>query len=125
MSAFKFSEEQLRNMLWKDISAFDPDKYIIATYLGAIGPYPPKRVAEEIAIENSTGTWTLVRYEAPEVRDKYGAKIVGLINAKENIYIIQLGINGGNYDPETGGLANLLSDIAGNAYDLIYVNKQA
>jgi ribulose-bisphosphate carboxylase large chain len=123
MSAVKFSEEQLRNILWKDISALDPDKYIIATYLVEIGPYPPKRVAEEMAIENSTGTWTLVKYETLEVRDKYGAKIVSLINAKENIYVIQLGINGENYDPETGGLANLLADIAGNAYDLIYVNK--
>lgn len=123
MSEPKFSEEQLRNVLWSDISSLDPDKYIIATYLAEIGPYQPKRVAEEMAIENSTGTWTLVKYETLEVRDKFGAKIAGLINAKENMYVVQLGINGENYDPETGGLANLLADIAGNAYDLIYVNK--
>ncbi|MEM2569705.1 MAG: RuBisCO large subunit C-terminal-like domain-containing protein [Candidatus Bathyarchaeia archaeon] len=123
MSGLRLSEEHLRNVLWKDIGSLDPDKYIIATYLAEIGPYPPKRVVEEMAIENSTGTWTLVKYETLDIRDKYGAKIVSVINAKNNMYVVQLGINGENYDPETGGLANLLSDIAGNAYDLIYINR--
>lgn len=113
----------MREILWEDIAALDPDKYIIATFLAEIGPYPPKRVAEELAIENSTGTWTLVRYETPEVRKNYGAKIVEVVNAKENVYVVQLAINGENYDPETGGLANLLADIAGNAYDLMFVNS--
>ncbi len=102
------------------MGALDPDKYIIATFLAEIGPYPPKRVAEELAVEESTGTWTPVSYETPQVRKEYGAKIVELINAKENMYVIQLAINGENYDPETGGLANLLADIAGNAFDLLF-----
>jgi ribulose-bisphosphate carboxylase large chain len=117
------SESHLRELLWGNIGALDPDKYIIATFLAEIGPYPPKRVAEELAVEDSTGTWTPVWYETPQVRKEYGAKIVGLVNAKENMYVIQLAVNGDNYDPETGGLANLLADIAGNAYDLLYVDK--
>ena len=123
MSSEKMPEERFRELLWSDLGALDPDKYIIATYLAVIGPYSPKRVAEEAAIENSTGTWTPVRYETMEIREKYSAKIVGLVNARENAYVIQLAINGENYDPETGGLANLLADIAGNAYDLMYIER--
>jgi ribulose-bisphosphate carboxylase large chain len=112
-----------RRLLWEDIGALDPDKYIIETFLAEIGPYPPKQAAEELAVENSTGTWTPVLYETPQVRKEYGAKIVQLINAKENMYIIQLAINSENYDPETGGLVNLLSDIAGNAFDMLFFDK--
>ena len=101
MSSEKIPEEKFRELLWSDLGALDPDKYIIATYLAVIGPYPPKRVAEEAAIENSTGTWTPVRYETMEIREKYSAKIVGLVNARENAYVIQLAINGENYNPET------------------------
>ena len=53
------SERRLRELLWDDIGALDPDKYIIATFLAEIGPYPPKRVAEELAVEDSAGTWTV------------------------------------------------------------------
>ncbi|MEM2914309.1 MAG: RuBisCO large subunit C-terminal-like domain-containing protein, partial [Candidatus Bathyarchaeia archaeon] len=46
------------------------------------------------------------------------AKIVNINPTSENSGIIQLAVNAENYDPEFGGLENLLSDIAGNIYDM-------
>jgi hypothetical protein len=77
-------EGHLRELLWEDIGALYPDKYVITTFLAGIGRYPPKRMAEELAVEDSSGTWTPVWYETPKVRKEYGAKIVGLINARDN-----------------------------------------
>lgn len=52
----------------------DPDRHIMALYY-VEGPASMTKMAEESAIENSTGTWTLVGYETVQVRKEYGAKI--------------------------------------------------
>lgn len=113
---------QLRKILYATIESIDPEKYIIATYY-IDGDAPLSKIAEEVAIENSTGTWTLVGRETLKIRDRYGAKILNLIPASENSGILQLAVNAENYDPEFGGLENLLSDIAGNVYDMKILNN--
>lgn len=110
-------EVQIRKVLYASVESIDSEKYIIATYY-LDGSAPLSKMAEEAAIENSTGTWTLVGRETLELRDRYGAKIVNLIPTSENSCILQLAVNAENYDPEVGGLENLLSDIAGNIYDM-------
>jgi ribulose-bisphosphate carboxylase large chain len=104
------------------MESIDPESYIIATYY-VDGSAPLSKMAEEAAIENSTGTWTLVGRETIELRDAYGAKIVNIIPTSENSGIIQLAVNAENYDPELGGLENLLSDVAGNIYDMRILNN--
>ncbi len=78
------SRGHLRELLWEDRGALYPDKYVIAIFFAGIGRYPPKRVAEELAVEDSSGICTPVLYETPKVRREYGAKIVGLINARDH-----------------------------------------
>jgi len=57
----------------------DPEQYIIGTYyVGLPVGIPVKDVAEAAALEQSTGTWTLVPGETPEMRKKYVAKVTGI-----------------------------------------------
>jgi len=109
--------------LWSSLEALDPDQYIVATYIAVLSPgVDPDEVLAHIAIENSTGTWTPVKYETVELREKYGAKIARVVTFKigdRTMIVITLGIYAENYNPEDAGLANLLADIAGNAYDLL------
>ncbi|MEM4489439.1 MAG: RuBisCO large subunit C-terminal-like domain-containing protein [Desulfurococcaceae archaeon] len=111
------------HVLWSSLDALDPDQYIIATYLAVLAPgVDPDEALIHVAIENSTGTWTPVKYETVELRDKYGAKIARVVTFKtgdRNVVIFTLGIYAENYNPEDSGLATLLADIAGNAYDLL------
>lgn len=122
MSMDHLLDMQLRKILYTTMESVDPEKYIIATYY-IEGNAPLSKMAEEVAIENSTGTWTLVGRETLEVRDRYGARIVNIMSASENSGILQLAVNTENYDPEFGGLENLLSDIAGNVYDMKILNN--
>jgi ribulose-bisphosphate carboxylase large chain len=115
------SEEILRELMYSNPEAIDPEEHIIAIY-SIEGTRPLQRIAEEIAIECSTGTWTPVGYETLEVRGKYGAKILRIMGS-EGSGFIEIAYNASNYDPETGGIANLLSDIAGNLFDMNIVDR--
>lgn len=57
----------------------DYDEYIIATYLVQ---YPShinmREMGQALAVEQSTGTWTPVPGETPEVRCRHVAKLIGL-----------------------------------------------
>ena len=80
------------------------------------------KMAEESAIENSTGTWTLVGYETLELRKKYGAKIFRVTGSGGSGFI-NLAFEASNYDPELGGINCLLSDIAGNIFDMAILDN--
>ncbi len=94
----------------------DPDRHIMALYY-VEGPASMTKMAEESAIENSTGTWTLVGYETVQVRKEYGAKIFRVVGSEGKGYV-HLAFEASNYDPEIGGINCLLSDIAGNIFDM-------
>lgn len=115
------SDAILRELMYSSLEAVDPEEHIIATYF-VEGSKPLEKIAEEIAIECSTGTWTPVGYETLEVRGRYGAKILRIMGTGGSGFI-EIAYNASNYDPEIGGIANLLSDIAGNLFDMNIVDK--
>ncbi len=103
--------------------AIPADGYIIATYFAQ---YPKKldmqMLAPAIAIEQSTGTWTPVPGETPEVRRRHVAKVIGIYEVpdhewmipaevEERSYIIQVAFPVENIGPQ---LPMLLTAIIGN-----------
>lgn len=99
----------------------DFDKYIIASFYYEVKEGASIQVeAEHIAAEQSTGTWTPVKYETAEVRRKYGGKVLRVfqLSGNPNSAIADIAFPAENYDPVVGGLPNLLSCIAGNIYGM-------
>ncbi len=103
--------------------AIPADGYIIATYFAQ---YPKKldmqMLAPAIAVEQSTGTWTPVPGETPEVRRRHVAKVIGIYEVpdhewmipaevEERSYIIQVAFPVENIGPQ---LPMLLTAIIGN-----------
>ena len=93
----------------------DPDNYIIATYY-VESTYPTIKAGEQIAIEESIGTWTEVTTETEWIRKKLAAKVFQYENKNEGIVKIAFPLE--LFDPETGGIPNLLSTVAGNLFGL-------
>ncbi|MEM3466929.1 MAG: hypothetical protein QW566_10705, partial [Candidatus Jordarchaeales archaeon] len=55
---------------------FDPDEYVVATYYVSLpAGLDANAVAQAAAIEQSTGTWTPVPKETPEVKRKHAARV--------------------------------------------------
>ena len=55
----------------------DFDKYIVASYIGKIDAnISVDVIGPAVAIEQTTGTWTPVPYETPEVRRKHVGKVI-------------------------------------------------
>lgn len=74
------------------------DEYIIATYLIQ---YPSRinmtEMAQALAVEQSTGTWTPVPGETPEVRRQYVAKVVGLYEVPDYSWTVPAGLEERRY----------------------------
>ncbi len=69
--------------------AIDEDKYVICTYYVGLPPFMDAReLAHAAAVEQSTGTWTLVPGETPEVRRRHVAKVVGVYEVPQYEYSI-------------------------------------
>ena len=109
-------DQTLRDVMYISPESVDRDRHITALYY-VEGSASMTKMAEESAIENSTGTWTLVGYETLQVRREYGAKIFRVSGTGGSGYI-ELAFEASNYDPEFGGINCLLSDIAGNIFDM-------
>ena len=109
-------DKTLRESMYIKPESVDPDRHITAKYY-VEGPASMDKMAEEAAIENSTGTWTLVGYETLQVRKDFGAKIFRITGSNGSGFI-ELAYEAENYDPEIGGINCLLSDIAGNIFDM-------
>ena len=59
--------------------AVDMDKHVICTYYARLPPFiDATEVAWAAAVEQSTGTWTLVPGETAAVRKRHVAKVIGL-----------------------------------------------
>src|SRR5450756_841178 len=67
----------------------DMETHVIATYYTA---WPKElnivALSPVLAIEQSTGTWTPVPGETPEVRARHVAKVIGVYEAPEFEYIV-------------------------------------
>ncbi|RLE56370.1 MAG: ribulose 1,5-bisphosphate carboxylase [Thermoprotei archaeon] len=105
---------------WESTILVDPDKYVIARYY-----VEPKEgialdlAAEHIAAEQSTGTWTPVEKETPEVRKKYAAKVITVLKIPDlNAGIVDIAWPVDTFDPDTLGLTQLMVHIAGNLFGI-------
>jgi 2,3-diketo-5-methylthiopentyl-1-phosphate enolase len=101
----------------------DYDEFIIATYYAAL---PREMImyhlAPFLAIEQSTGTWTPVPGETPEVRAKHVAKVIGIHEVpfyefevprgvEERTYVVQLAFPFRNIEHQ---IPMLLTAVVGN-----------
>ena len=67
--------------------AIDENKYVICTYYVGLPPFMDAReLAHAAAVEQSTGTWTLVPGETPAVRRRHVAKVVGVYEVPQYEY---------------------------------------
>jgi 2,3-diketo-5-methylthiopentyl-1-phosphate enolase len=67
--------------------AIDMEKYVIGTYYVGLPPMIDARdLAKAAAVEQSTGTWTLVPGETVQVRKRHVAKVVGIYEVPQYEY---------------------------------------
>ena len=98
----------------------DINTNIIGTYFVKSSKFSTKLAAEQIAMEESIGTWTDITTETEYVQ-KLAAKAFSYSDKKEGIvkvaYPLEL------FDPEVGGIPNLLSIVAGNLFGLTGLDR--
>ncbi len=69
--------------------AIDEDKYVICTYYVGLPPFlDARQMAWDAAVEQSTGTWTVVPGETPGVRKRHVAKVIGVYEVPQHEYSI-------------------------------------
>ncbi len=103
--------------------AIDVEKYVICTYYARLPPFMNAReVAQAAAVEQSTGTWTLVPGETAEVRKRHVAKVIGVYEVPQyeysvpsdlsrRQYILQVAFPWENFGQQ---IPMLLSSVIGN-----------
>ncbi|MHA1266001.1 MAG: RuBisCO large subunit C-terminal-like domain-containing protein [Candidatus Helarchaeota archaeon] len=108
------------NLFFAEESDIDLDSNIIGTYLVSSSKFSTKFAAEQIAIEESIGTWTQITTEQDYVR-RLAAKAFKFSNSKEGIIKIAYPLE--LFDPDIGGIPNLLSIVAGNLFGLAGLDR--
>ncbi len=103
--------------------SIDMEKHLIATYwLKGDKSYDAATVGQILAIEQTTGTWTPVPGETPEIRAAHVAKVIGVYEAPyyeygvpadvaERQYILQLAFPSVNVDDQ---FPMILTAVIGN-----------
>jgi len=112
MSLREFTEES--HMMPEEAS----EGYIVGTYYLKPAGVRARRAAEEIAIECSTGTWTRVKYETLQLREKYGAKVLSVMETENGEAFSRIAYPVLNYDPYYGSVEGVITGIAGNVFDM-------
>ncbi|MHA2331818.1 MAG: RuBisCO large subunit C-terminal-like domain-containing protein [Candidatus Hodarchaeales archaeon] len=78
--------------------SIDPEDHIIATYMVQLpARMDPYFIGGAIAQEQSTGTWVPVPENTPELRAKYGAKVVGIYDVPSYEFEVPKGVEEINY----------------------------
>ncbi len=94
--------------------------YIVATYQIICATKDVERYMMAIADEQTTGTWTKVKYETKEKKKQYGGKVLSIYEmppidlchpTEEHIYVVQIGFPMNNF---SGDISMLLSTVIGN-----------
>lgn len=93
----------------------DPENYVVATYYVESGLSLPE-AGEQIAIEESIGTWTEVTTTTTWIREKLPAKVFKWESGNEGV--VSIAFPNELFDFETGGIPNILSIVAGNLFGL-------
>jgi 2,3-diketo-5-methylthiopentyl-1-phosphate enolase len=76
----------------------NPEEYIIGTYLVILGPrMDPWYMGRAAACEQSTGTWVPVPANTPELRAKFGAKVIGVYEVPSYEYEVPKHVEERNY----------------------------
>ncbi|MHA1959686.1 MAG: RuBisCO large subunit C-terminal-like domain-containing protein [Candidatus Thorarchaeota archaeon] len=103
--------------------SIDMERYVVCTYYARLPPFMDAReVAWAAAVEQSTGTWTLVPGETAAVRKRHVAKVVGLYEVPQyeyslpsdldrRHYVIQVAFPWENFGQQ---IPMLLSTVIGN-----------
>lgn len=101
----------------------DVEKYVICTYYAGLPPFiDAHEVANFAAIEQTTGTWTLVPGETVEVRKRHVAKVIGIYEVpyyeystpkdiERREYVLQVAFPWENFGQQ---IPMLLSTVIGN-----------
>lgn len=98
----------------------DPDSYIIAKYY-VESDFPIVKIGEQIAIEESIGTWTKVTTETEWIRQHLAAKVFKYDEGNKGVVHVAFPLE--LFDVEIGGIPNLLSIVAGNLFGLSVIKN--
>ncbi len=78
--------------------AIDLEEWVLATYLiSAPKDFPMTWLSQALAVEQSTGTWTPVPGETPEVRAGHVAKVVGIYEVPDYEWQVPAGLEERHY----------------------------
>ncbi|MFX0096819.1 MAG: RuBisCO large subunit C-terminal-like domain-containing protein [Candidatus Hodarchaeota archaeon] len=94
----------------------DPDENLIAVYYVETDFPSTVKAGEQIAIEESIGTWTEVTTSTERIKKNLPAKVFKY--DKGGTGIVKIAFPTALFDLETGGIPNILSMIAGNLFGL-------
>jgi 2,3-diketo-5-methylthiopentyl-1-phosphate enolase len=81
MGMFKYRKE-----FYGMYESLDPDAYIIGIFLAKAKTKDYIRLAGEVIIEQTTGSWVKVPYETPELMAKHGGKVINIFEVPDYQY---------------------------------------
>ncbi len=114
------TKNERNNLFFAKEEDIDIDENIIALYSVKSSKFSTKIAAEQIALEESIGTWTDITTELDYVR-RLAAKAFKFSDKNEGIIKIAYPLE--LFDPEIGGIPNLLSIVAGNLFGLAGLDR--
>jgi ribulose-bisphosphate carboxylase large chain len=104
-----------QSIFFAKLEEIEPEKHVVATYYVESELCLPK-AGEQIAIEESIGTWTELTTTTAWIKETLPAKVFKWKN--ENEGIVTIAFPDELFDVETGGIPNILSIVAGNLFGM-------
>lgn len=102
------SEDALRGASRNDVICV----YKVTTKL------PIDKAAKAIAAEQSTGTWTEISTRTDEIDRKLAGRVLSIEGIGKSEYLLTIEYPLDDFDPEVGGVPQILSVVAGNLFGL-------
>jgi 2,3-diketo-5-methylthiopentyl-1-phosphate enolase len=101
--------------------SLDPEEYVIGIFLAKAATKDYIRLAGEVIIEQTTGSWTKVPLETPELMAKHGGKVINIFEVPDyqfgaqddglRTFVLELAFPTINFTPQ---IPMLLSTVFGN-----------
>lgn len=79
---------------------------------------PVEKAAKAIAAEQSTGTWTDISTRTDDIDIRLAGRVISTRQLGSKRYIVLIEFPVADFDPETGGVPQILSIVAGNLFGL-------
>ncbi len=114
------TQKNRENLFFAKEEDIDVDENLIGIYSVKSSKFSTKFAAEQIALEESIGTWTDITTELDYVR-RLAAKAFKYSDKNEGIVKVAFPLE--LFDPEIGGIPNLLSIVAGNLFGLTGLDR--